>query len=43
MIRFRYVGKVSIGDEVLVKENAELIPTKVVNVSSAMMQGKQCF
>ena len=35
----RYADQLSIGDEVLVQENNELIPVKVNNVSSVAMQG----
>ena len=35
----RYAEKVSTGDEVLVPENNEFTPAKVINVSSLKMQG----
>ena len=35
----RYAENLSAGDEVLVPENNELIPVKVVGVSSFQMQG----
>ena len=38
-IYFRYADQVSIGDEVLVRRNDELIPGNVTNISSFMMQG----
>ena len=40
LIPHRYANEVSIGDELLVKENSKLLPAKVVNVSSFMMEGK---
>ena len=39
----RYAEKVSTGDEVLVSENNELTPAKVINVSSLKMQGDYAF
>ena len=39
IIFFRYADQVAIGDEVLVLENDDLTPTKVINVSSFNMQG----
>ena len=36
---YRYASQVSVGDEVLVLRNDELMPVKVVNVSSLIMQG----
>ena len=35
--------EVSVGDEVLVKGNGGLVPAKVVNVSSLIMQGDYSF
>ena len=42
-IYFRYADQVSIGDEVLVRRNDELIPGNVTNISSFMMQGINHF
>ena len=39
MLWYRYVDQVSIGDEVMVLRNDKLIPAKVMNVSSLIMQG----
>ena len=39
IIFFRYADQVAVGDEVLVLENDDLTPTKVINVSSFNMQG----
>ena len=39
-ICFRYAHQVSIGDEVLVRQNYELIPGNVTNVSHLIIQGK---
>ena len=36
---FRYAREVVTGDDVLVQKNVELIPAKVVTVSSFIMQG----
>ena len=38
----RYVDQLSIGEEVLVEENNELIAMKVINISSIIMQGN-CY
>ena len=35
----RYADQISSGYEVLVQENDELTPAKVINVSMAIMQG----
>ena len=35
----RYANLISIGDEVLVQEKAELVPATVTNVSHFLMQG----
>ena len=43
MISFRYTDEVSVGDEVLVHENDELIPAKVIRVANALMQGTSLF
>ena len=40
MLLYRYASQVSVGDEVLVLRNDELMPVEVVNVSSLIMQGK---
>ena len=37
---FRYADEVSVGDDVLVQDNNEMIPSKVQEVSSAIMKGK---
>ena len=39
MLSYRYADQVSVGDEVLVLRNDELMPAKVMNVSSIIMQG----
>ena len=39
-ISFRYADLVTVGDEVLIQENFQLNPSKVVNISSFLMQGK---
>ena len=39
---FRYTEQVSIGDKVLVLENANLTPATVVNISTLNMQGDSC-
>ena len=36
---FRYADLISIGDEVLVQEKAQLIPATVTNVSDFLMEG----
>ena len=36
---FRYSDQVSIGDEVLVKENNQVIPGEVINVVTLTLQG----
>ena len=36
---YRYADLLSIDDEVLVKENDDLIPVKIINVSNSIMQG----
>ena len=36
----RYTNQVSIGDEVLVERNGDLIPTKVIDISRFQTQGK---
>ena len=43
VISFRYADEVSVGDAVLVHENDELIPAKVIRVASALMQGASFF
>ena len=45
---FRYADQVAIGDEVLVQENDDLTPSKIINVTSSTMQGnykpfEHCF
>ena len=40
---FRYSNQVSIGDEVLVQENDELIPSKVITVSTLPLQGNNYY
>ena len=40
---FRYADKVSIGDDIVVQENKDLSPAKVVNVWSQVMRGDHCF
>ena len=37
---FRYADQVSHGDEVLVNENNDLIPVKIISVSNFTLQGK---
>ena len=36
---FRYASGVSVSDEVLTKDNDELMQAKVINVTSLIMQG----
>ena len=36
---FRYANNISLGDEVLVNKNDQLIPEKVENISILLMQG----
>ena len=36
----RYADQVSVGDEVLLERNNKIIPAKVLNVSSFIIQGK---
>ena len=43
MISSSYTDEVSVGDDVLVQENDELIPAKVIRVASALMQGTSLF
>ena len=38
-ISFRYADQLTVGDEVLVQEDNELIPVQVTNISSMTMQG----
>ena len=38
---FRHADQVSIGDEVLVEENDDMMPAKVVNVSTLVLQGTE--
>ena len=40
---FRYADQVSVGDEILVQENNELIPDKVIKKSNFVMEGKNLF
>ena len=40
---FRYANEVSVSDEVLIKDNAKLMPAKVINVSSLILQGDLNF
>ena len=42
-IPLRYANQLSIGDEILVQENNELIPEQVINVSNIIMQGNHYF
>ena len=39
ILYLRYAGQVSVGDEVLVNKNGEMIPTEIVNISDFIMQG----
>ena len=39
MISFRYADQVSRGDEMLVQEKGELMPSRVTSVSNIIMQG----
>ena len=39
MLSYRYANQVSVGDEVMVLRNDKVMPTKVMNVSSLIMQG----
>ena len=43
IVSVRYSNQVSIGDEVLVQENDELIPTKIIAVSTSTMQGSNYY
>ena len=36
---YSYAGQVSVGDEVLVQKDDNILPAKVINVSSIIMQG----
>ena len=36
---FSYADLVSVGDEVLVQGNKDILPTRVINVSNIMLQG----
>ena len=36
---FSYSDLVSVGDEVLVQGNNDILPTRVINVSNIMLQG----
>ena len=42
---FSYADLVSVGDEVLVQGNSDILPTRVINVSNIMFEGDQwsCF
>ena len=37
---FRFADLVSIDDELLIQQNYKLVPAKVTNVSSVIMEGK---
>ena len=37
---FRYADVISVGDEVLVRENNDMVPDKVTDVSTAILSGK---
>ena len=39
MLLYRYADQVRVGDEVMILRNDKLMPTKVMNVSSLIMQG----
>ena len=39
---FRYAHSISVGDEVIVHENYEVMPAKVINVSKPKMEG-ECY
>ena len=39
IVCFRYANNISLGDEVLVDKNDQLIPAKVDNISILFMQG----
>ena len=39
----RYAEQLSVGNEVLVHQNKELIPAKIINVSDFTMQGIPSF
>ena len=41
--KFRYANRISTGDEVLVQENDQIVPTKVINVTMFEMQGEYFF
>ena len=40
---FRYADQVTIGDELLVQENDQLIQATVIDVSSSVMQGSNHY
>ena len=40
---YRYADQVSVGDEILVQNNNELIPDKVIEESKFVMEGKNLF
>ena len=42
-IPFRYSDELSIGDDVLLGEDYELIPVQVINISSITMKGNICY
>ena len=39
MLSYRYADQVSVGDEVMVLRNDKLMPAKVMDVSSLIVQG----
>ena len=43
LICFSYANLVSIGDEILAEAKTELVPVKVINISSLAMQGISNF
>ena len=41
-IPFSYANDLSVADEVLIQENIDLTPKKVINVRNLNLQGKHC-
>ena len=40
---FRYADVISVGDELLVRENSGMVPDKVIDVSTAVMNGIKSY
>ena len=43
MKNFRYADQISVDDEVLAHKNDDLIPAKIINITSFTMQGDNFF